>query len=62
MDPAVKAMFKGKLRDEGNRVCADCAERNPTWASVRYVHRQSSICLPACLQQKRARSVRVICG
>jgi hypothetical protein len=34
MDASVKAMFAAKMRAEDNRMCADCAERNPKWASV----------------------------
>lgn len=34
MEQSVKAMFYAKMRTEDNRICADCAERNPTWASV----------------------------
>ena len=41
MEPTVKAMFKEQLRVESNRSCADCGERNPTWASVRCVTEKS---------------------
>ena len=34
MDPAVQAMFLAKQKQEGNRACCDCGERNPKWASV----------------------------
>ena len=34
MNPAVQTMFLAKQKQEGNRACCDCGERNPKWASV----------------------------
>ena len=34
MNPAVQTMFLAKQKQEDNRACCDCGERNPKWASV----------------------------